>query len=92
MKESVTYQAIFEEWREEVRQKAFEEGYQQGYQEGRIEEAQRILLLQGTALFGKPSVKVRRVLAGITDLELLESLLLRVIQISSWTDLLADLP
>jgi hypothetical protein len=30
-------------------------------------------------------------LAGITDLELLESLLLRVIQVSSWTDLLTDL-
>jgi predicted transposase YdaD len=91
MKESVTYQAILEEWREEGRQKAFEEGYKQGYQEGRIEEAQRILLFQGTALFGKPSVKVRRVLAGITDLELLESLLLRVIQVSIWTDLLTDL-
>ena len=66
--------------------------YQAILEEGRVEEAQRILLSQGTALFGKPSVKVRRVLAGITDLELLESLLLRVIQISSWTDLLADLP
>ncbi|HBH50861.1 MAG TPA: hypothetical protein DDY91_03105 [Planctomycetaceae bacterium] len=88
MKESVTYQAILEEGREEVRQKAFEEGYQ----EGRAEEARRILLLLGAALFGKPSVKVRRATAGITDLELLESLLLRVIQVSSWTDLLTDLP
>jgi hypothetical protein len=46
----------------------------------------------GTTLFGKPSVKVRRATAGITDLELLESLLLRVIQVNSWTDLLTDLP
>ena len=92
MKESVTYQAILEEGREEVRQKAFEEGYKQGYQEGRIEEARRNLLSLGTALFGKPSVKVRRALAGITEVELLESLLLRVIQVSSWTDLLTDLP
>jgi hypothetical protein len=46
----------------------------------------------GTARFGKPSVKVRRALAGITDLELLESLVLRMIQVRSWPDLLADLP
>jgi uncharacterized phage protein gp47/JayE len=76
MKESVTYQAILEEGREE----------------GRADEARRNLLSLGTALFGKPSVKVRRALAGITDVELLESLLLRVIQVSSWTDLLTDLP
>jgi uncharacterized phage protein gp47/JayE len=76
MKESVTYQAILEEGREE----------------GRADEARRNLLSLGTALFGKPSVKVRRALAGITEVELLESLLLRVIQVSSWTDLLTDLP
>jgi hypothetical protein len=50
--------------------------YQAILEEGRAEEAQRILLSLGTARFGKPSVKVRRALAGITDLELLESVLL----------------
>ena len=66
--------------------------YQAILEEGRVEEAQRILLSQGTALFGKPSVKVRRTLAGITDVELLESLLLRVVKVSNWTQLLTDLP
>ena len=66
--------------------------YQAILEEGRVEEAHRILLSQGTALFGKPSVKVRRTLAGITDVELLESLLLRVVKVSNWTQLLTDLP
>ncbi|MFN9371394.1 MAG: hypothetical protein ACK6D3_05850 [Planctomycetaceae bacterium] len=83
MKESVTYQAILEEGREE--------GRQEGRQEGRADEAQRILLSLGTALFGKPSAKVRRALTGNTDLELLESLLVRGVKGSSWTELLADL-
>jgi predicted transposase YdaD len=66
--------------------------YQAILEEGRAEEAQRILLSLGTVRFGKPSVKVRRALAGITDVELLETLLLRVVKVNNWTQLLADLP
>ena len=75
MKESVTYQAILEEGREE----------------GRAEAAQRNVLSLGTSLLGKPSPKVRRTLGRITDLNVLETLLLSVVKVDSWTELLADL-
>ncbi len=64
--------------------------YQAILEEGRAEEAQRSVLLLGTSLLGKPSPKVRRTLARVTDLDVLEALLLRVVKVSSWTDLLAD--
>ena len=75
MKESVTCQAILEEGRAEARAK----------------EAQRILLSLGAILFGKPTAKVRRVLAQFTDRNVLEALLLRVVKVSSWAELLEDL-
>ncbi len=59
-----------------------------GRRGGLIAEAPRIFLLQGTVLCGKPSPKVRRALAQVTDLDVLESLLLRVVQVGSRTELL----
>jgi predicted transposase YdaD len=74
MKESVTYQAILKEGREE----------------GREEEALRILLALGTKRFGKPTAKIRRSLAQITDRERLEDLATQILDVRSWADLLAD--
>jgi hypothetical protein len=102
MKESVTYQAILEEGREEGREEGLERGLEKGVKkgvkigvkkgrvEGRSDEAQRILLRLGTTLFGKPSPKVRRALRQVTDLDVLEALLLRVVEVRSWTELLDD--
>ena len=39
----------------------------------------------------QPSPKVRRTLGRITDLNVLETLLLSVVKVDSWTELLADL-
>ena len=90
MKESVTYQAILEEGREEGREEGVKKGVKKGRAEGRSDEAQRILLRLGTTLFGKPSPKVRRALRQVTDLDVLEALLLRVVKVRSWTELLDD--
>lgn len=98
MKESVTYQAILEEGREkglrEGREKGRvegrEEGRVKGREEGREKEALRILLVQGTKRFGTPSAKVRRKIMQISDVRLIDALVLRVLDVESWAQLLAD--
>ena len=65
--------------------------YQAILEEGRAEAAQRNVLSLGTSLLGKPSPKVRRTLGRITDLNVLETLLLSVVKVDSWTELLAHL-
>lgn len=64
--------------------------YQAIIEEGRADEARRILLAQGTKLFGKPSAKVRRTIGAISDSELLEGLATRLLDVESWSELLAE--
>ncbi|MBY0524657.1 MAG: hypothetical protein K2R98_14735 [Gemmataceae bacterium] len=81
MKESVTYQAIVEE------------GVAKGVIQGRLEEARRILLRLGEHLFSGPAPESTRAqLESITELELLEQLSDRVVRVSSWPELVANLP
>src|SRR5262249_19124529 len=72
MRESVTYQAILDE----------------GRTEGRVEEARRILLLQGEDRFGAPRAAVRSAVEAVTDVEQLERLARAVLTANSWEDLL----
>jgi hypothetical protein len=44
----------------------------------------------GTKRFGKPTAKIRRSLAQITDLQRLEDLATQIFDARSWTDLLTD--
>lgn len=76
MKESVTYQAIVEEGRKE------------GIELGRQEEVRRILLRQGGKRFGPPSEAVQSILDRMT-LEALENLADHILNVESWTELLA---
>lgn len=78
MRDSVTYQAILDEGREEGRQK------------GQIELAHKTLLRQGTRRFQEPSENVRQRIEAIANIEQLQNLLDRVIEVQSWEDLLAD--
>jgi predicted transposase YdaD len=73
MKESVTYQAIVEE----------------GIEEGRAREARAMLLRQGNKRFGPPSESVRTALEAISDIERLELLGERLLDVESWDELLA---
>jgi predicted transposase YdaD len=79
MEESVTYQAI-------VRK-----GLQQGLQQGRVEEARKMVLLMGEARFGPPTPRTLAVIEAIDELTKLEQLPVRLVQASSWEELL-DLP
>jgi predicted transposase YdaD len=72
MKESVTYQAILQE----------------GEAKGEIEEAKKILVLQGRNRFGEPPAQVLAAIAAVSDVKQLEDLSVRLLGAASWQDLL----
>ena len=76
LEESVTYQAILRK------------GEARGEARGRATEARRMLLAQGRARFGKPSARVVAALEDLSDLDQLEELGVRLLQASSWEELL----
>jgi predicted transposase YdaD len=82
MKESSTYQAILEEGRSE--------GIELGRTEGSVAEARRLLLLLGTARLGPPDATTRAAIEGMNNIEILEPLSIRLLNVSSWHELLAQ--
>jgi hypothetical protein len=80
MKESVTYQAILEEGKAE--------GEAKGLALGEIEEAKKILVLQGRIRFGEPPAQALAAIAALGDVKKLEDLSVRLLEAASWQDLL----
>jgi predicted transposase YdaD len=77
MKESVTYQAILEE------------GKAEGIAEGSLKEARKMVLLMGRSHLRQPaSPQVVAALEAITEASQLEELGIRLLQVSSWQELL----
>ena len=72
MHESVTYQAILDE----------------GRVEGRVDALQQMLLRLGRKRFGRVSKAMQTALQGITDVSHLERLTDRILDVSSWNELL----
>jgi predicted transposase YdaD len=72
MRDSSTYQAILQE----------------GRQEGRVETLQNMLLRLGRHRFGAPSEAVRAGILAVTDAKQLERLTERLLDVSSWQELL----
>ena len=65
--------------------------YQAIVEEGRVEEARRLLLLQGEISFGEmPSTVIQNQIDAISNLEYLEHLAERLVQVHSWEELLAN--
>ena len=63
--------------------------YQMLLDRGRIDEARRLLLLQGEIRFGPPDGPVRTAIDSLGDLEQLERLSRRLLATTSWSELLA---
>ena len=63
--------------------------YQAIITRGRIDEARKILLRQGSKRFGPPDVRTRTAIEAITEIERLEQLTERLLDVSSWDELLA---
>jgi hypothetical protein len=62
--------------------------YQAILDEGRVEGAQRTLLHLGRKKFGEPEEATRRALLGITDLDRLDRLSERLLEVATWQGLL----
>lgn len=77
MRESSTYQLILDEGRAE------------GHAEGRASEARSLLLLLGTRKLGAPDDGIRTSFESITDVARLERMGLRLLDASTWSELLA---
>lgn len=57
-------------------------------EEGRLMEAHKIILRQGRTLFGPPDENTLAALTAIEDLERLELLGERLLEVKSWQELL----
>jgi hypothetical protein len=77
MEESVTYQAIIRK------------GMEKGIVEGKLQEGKRLLLLLGQNRFGAPDAEVRAAVEALTDLERVEWLSQRLLDVSGWHELLS---
>ncbi len=58
--------------------------------EGRVDEARKIILRQGRLRFGEPGSTVLSAIEGIEDIDRLELMCDRMIQATSWQDLLGN--
>ena len=96
LKESSTYQAILEKdarrTREGTRRRAREGTRRRAAKKGRAEglaEAIKMLIKIGTKRFGPPDPAVLERIEAITDLERIEALSDRLLEVASWDELLA---
>jgi hypothetical protein len=64
--------------------------YQKILKEGRAEEAKRILKRQGSRRFGKSDAHIEAAIDAIADLDRLEQLSDRVLEVTGWEELLAQ--
>jgi hypothetical protein len=62
--------------------------YQSIIRKGEVNEARKMLLLQGRSRFGKPTAEVTATLEALTDVSQLEELGVRLLRASSWQELL----
>ncbi|MCI0701610.1 MAG: DUF4351 domain-containing protein [Planctomycetia bacterium] len=86
MEESVTYQAILRRGMQD----GIQQGIQQGTQHGAILEATKMLLRQGAKKFGVPAnAEHEAKLHAIKDLPRLEALSEKLLDVSTWDELLA---
>lgn len=77
MRDSDTYQAILDQGREE------------GWTKGRVEELHRTVLRLGRKRFGEPDEETRQSICDVQDIERLEELSDRLLDVTSWDALLA---
>ena len=82
----------FYDEREEVAMQSYAEYLNEiGEARGEVAGERRMVLRQGTALFGPPDAGTLARLEAIQSLEVLEELGLRVVKATSWAEVLRDL-
>jgi predicted transposase YdaD len=88
MKESSFYQMILDEGRAE----GVAKGVAEGLAQGATREARRILLRQGERRYGPPGAETVAAIERMAGVEVIEALIDRVAEASSWEELLATSP
>ena len=88
MKESSTYQGLIAQGLERGIEKGIEQGIEQGLERG----VRTTILRQGTKRFGAVPPNAAAVLEGVHDFEALETIAERILDASSWDDLIAGAP
>jgi predicted transposase YdaD len=83
IEESSVYQGILK--------KGEAQGIAQGIAEGRIEDARENLLRLGSKKLGPPVAKVEAEIAALADLDRLHDLIDRILDVSTWDELLGPL-
>ena len=63
--------------------------YQAILDEGRVDELHRTLLRQGRRRFGEPDERIRQGICDVQDLDRLEALSERLLDVAGWDELLA---
>ena len=91
IEESSVYQDIFAKGEAEGEAKGRVEGRVEGRLEGAVDEARETLLRQGRKKLGPPSEAVEARITALGDLERLNHLLDRILEVSTWDELLAPL-
>ena len=79
---------LFRKYFQEGRVRGIDEGKAEGRAEGKAEGVQLAILRLGTKKFGPPDEPSRSAILAITDLERLNSLSERLLDVDSWSDLL----
>jgi predicted transposase YdaD len=88
IEESSVYQDIFAKGEAEGAAKGRAEGRMEGQAEGAVDEARNTLLRQGRKKFGPSTEAVHARIAALDDLDRLNDLLDRILDVSSWDELL----
>ena len=90
MRDSTTYQAILREGEAKGKAEGKAEGIAEGRAEGRAEEARGLVLRLGRKQFGPPLREFEAKIQAMTDVEKLEELSERVLDVSSWDELIDE--
>jgi hypothetical protein len=64
--------------------------FEAGEKRGELKGAKKILILQGQARFGRLDKATRARIKSIDDVERLEDLSVRLLNVTSWADLLSE--
>src|SRR5690349_8145483 len=88
LKEEAFVEQLFSQVSELSESTVYQAILRKGEAQGRAEEAQRILLRLGRARFGPPDKSSRAALKAITDLQRLEQLSERLLNVENWQGLL----
>jgi predicted transposase YdaD len=83
MKESVTYQAIIEE--------GVSKGREEGLKQGAVLEARKTILALGKKRLGQPDKKTLAAIEALDDLDNLEHICDRLLDVGTWQELLETL-